>query len=165
MGLKYLKTAVRIILPLWMVIKIVCALVTFLSAGAVDLTFMNPAVELGFNALVFIKDTSLGLGVFIGFVVVIAVGVPMSFLVIPDSKVQNIIGFFAYAIVTLTDIVSVFILGFNDGMFILSLILHLLLFLCLLFYGKIRILNRNEADADAIPLKTDADREDAENNS
>lgn len=164
MGLKHLKTAVRIILPIWLIIKIVAALVTFLSAGEIDLTFMNPAVELGFNALVFIKDTSLGLGVFIGFVVVLTVGVSMSFLVIPDSKVQNTIGFFAYAIVTLTDIVSVFVLGFGDGLFIVSLILHLLIFLCLLYYGKYCILNRSEADDEAITPEDDADEEEAENN-
>lgn len=164
MGLKYLKTAARIILPIWLVLKIIAALVTFLSAGEVDLTFMNPAVELGFNALVFIKDTSVGLGVFIGFVVVETVGVPLSFLVIPDSRVQNIIGFFAYAIVTLTDVVSVFILGFGDGLFIVSLILHLMVLLCLLYYGKQCILSSSETDHNAIVSADLADGEEAENN-
>ena len=138
------KTAVRVILPIWLILKIVAALITFLSLSAVDLTFMNPAVELGFQSLVFVKNTAAGLGIFIGFVIITVVGIPASFLVIPDSRVQNIIGFFAYAVVLLTDIVSAFILIFTDGLFILSLILGLVMVFCLLYYGKSFLHNRHE---------------------
>lgn len=131
-----LKITLKVILTLWLMLKITVALLSYFTHGAVDLTFLNPGVELGFQSLVFIKDTSLGLGIFIGFVVITALGVPLSFLVIPDSRMQNLIGFFAYALITLVDIVSVFILGFGDGLFILSLILSVLILAALLMFGK-----------------------------
>lgn len=155
-----IKTAVRVILPVWLILKIVAALITFLSLSAVDLTFMNPAVELGFQSLVFVKNTAAGLGIFIGFVIITVVGIPMSFLVIPDSRVQNIIGFFACAVVLLTDIVSAFILIFTDGLFILSLILDFAIFFCLLCYGKSVLLNRNDGNI----IKEESDGEEVENN-
>ena len=136
-----LKTAVRVILPTWLVIKLIAALVTFFSMSAVDLTFVNPAVELGFQSLVFTRESSVGLALFIVFVVITAIGYPASYLVIPDNRTQNIVGFFAYAVILLTDIVSGVILGFSDGIFFLALIPCLPMVLCLLYYGKTVLLS------------------------
>ena len=147
-----LKIAVKAILPIWLIVKIIAAVITFLSMSEIDLTFLNPAVEFGFNSLVFIKDTSWGLAVFIGFVVITMIGIPLSFLVVPDNRILNIIGFIAYAAIILTDIVSVFILGFKDGMFVLSLILNLLIGLILFYYGKRFVFihdNDKQSSADA----------------
>lgn len=139
-----LRIAVKAILPIWLIVKIIAAVITFVSMSEIDLTFLNPAVEFGFNSLVFIKDTSWGLAVFIGFVVITMIGIPLSFLVVPDNRILNIIGFIAYAVIILTDIVSVFILGFKDGIFVLSLILNLLMGFVLFSYGKCFVFIRDD---------------------
>ena len=140
-----LKTAVRIILPLWMAVKLFGLAVSFLTVSEVDLVFLHPAMELGMQALVFIPNTALGLGVYIGFLVVLVVCFPASFLLIPDNRVQNIIGFFAFGVITLLDIVSVFVLGLGEGVMLLSLALHLLMLGVVLCYGKLVILSANKA--------------------
>ena len=131
-----LKTAARIILPLWLVIKLIGAAVTYLTMTAADLTFLHPALELALRALVFTKDASLGLGLYIGMIVLLAVGFPAGFLVVPDDRGRNIAGFCAYAAVTLTDIVSACLLGLGDGMMLLSLLLHLVMLAALLFWAR-----------------------------
>lgn len=146
-----LKIACKVILPLWQVLKIAAVLITYLTQGEVDLAFLNPGVELGFQSLVFIKDTSMGLAVFIGFVVITTLGFPMSFLVVPDGRVRNIIGFFAYAIVLLTDVVAAIVLGIKDGIYFLSLFLCLIMIAVLLFYGKTYLLRGSDPDDDEIP--------------
>lgn len=147
-----LRIAVKAILPIWLIVKIIAAVITFLSMSEIDLTFLNPAVEFGFNSLVFIKDTSWGLAVFISFVVITMIGIPLSFLVVPDNRIMNIIGFIAYAVIILTDIVPVFIFGFKDGIFVLSLILNLLMGFVLFYYGKCFVFirdNEKRSSADA----------------
>lgn len=155
--LQRLRTPVRIILPVWLIVKLIGALIAFFSQGAVDLTFLNPGIELGFQSLVFMKNTAAGLGVFVGIVTVSAVGFPLSFLVIPDNRTQNIAGFFAYAVVLLLDMVSAVILGFKDGIFIISLALSLLMTACLLLYGRLYLLKPHD---EAVVR----DSKDAENN-
>ena len=129
-------TALKIILASWLIIKLIALPVTLLTQSVVDLTFINPAAELGFQSLVFIKNTSLGLGVFIGFVVILAVGSPAGFLILPDSRTQNIFGLISYTVIILMDIVSVFILGFSEWLFILTPVLNLLILICLFLYAK-----------------------------
>ena len=152
--IRVLKNAVRLILTSWLILKLIAALITFFSWGGVDLTFMNPAVELGFQSLVFIKSTTMGLIVFICFVVVTAVGLPMSFLIMPDGRAQNISGWIAYSILILTDIGSAFLIGVKDGVFVVSLVMSLLIAACLAVYLKWFLID---------PAKNDSDGEEAEN--
>lgn len=119
----FVKTALKIVLPIWLIIKLIALILTLFTE--IDLTFLNSGVELGFQSLVYSKDAAAGLAIFICFVVVLSIGYPMSFLVLPDSRVQNIIGFFAFMLITLVDIVSAFVLGLGDGMMIISAILSL----------------------------------------
>jgi len=90
----------------------------------------------------------------------------MSFLIVPDSKVQNIIGFFAYMSVTLTDIVSAIVLGFTDKSMILTLVIGALTIAFLLCYGKLCLLGvKMPADPDtAENASSESDGEEEENN-
>lgn len=161
-----LKTAVRVILPLYLIVKIIAGLLTFLSFGAIDLTFFNPSIEMAFQVFIFfIKNTTTGLVIFITVIALTLFGTALGFFVSSDSKKLNIVGFFAYSVLLLTDIVSAVILLmmnglFSDGAFMLSLILGAVMLICLLFYGKRRLLKPRKGDSDA----QITDREDAENN-
>ena len=96
----------------------------------------------------------MGLIVFICFVVVTAVGLPMSFLIMPDGRAQNISGWIAYSILILTDIGSAFLIGVKDGVFVVSLVMSLLIAACLAAYLKWFLID---------PVKADAAGEEAEN--
>ncbi len=144
-----LKTAVRIILPAWLVVKIVAALITFFSLGLVDLTVFNPSIELGFQTFIFyIKSTSLGLALFIGLLALTLFSTALGFFVARNDRVWNIIGSVAYAVMLLTDIVSAVILGCFDSVFFLLLIFDLPIALCLVLYVKL-CLTPKKADDDA----------------
>lgn len=140
MSLNKLKAPARIALPAWMIIKLIGGIVTLVSQGTVDLTFLNPAVEFGFQSLVFMKSTSAGLAVFIGVVVLTTVGFPLSFLVIPDNRWQNIAGFIAYAALLLTDIVTSALLCINDRIFLISIMISLPMAACLLIYDRMYLI-------------------------
>lgn len=162
-----MRSAVKAILTLWLIIKIVGGLVTFLTLAEIDLTFINPTIELAFQVFVFyIKNTTTGLVIFIIMIALTLFSTAIGFFVSSDSRIMNIIGFFAYALLILMDIVSaVVFLIYNglssDGIFILSLVLGALMLICLLFYGK-RYLLKPKKD---IPDEELRDGEDAENNS
>lgn len=136
-----LKKAFKMILPLYLIIKIFAALLSILTLGGVDLTFINPALELSFYSLIFVKYTSEGLTIFIAMITMIAVGVPLSFFIISDRKILRYVGLIAYCVIVLMDVVSIFVMGFGDGRFILSLVIDLLMILCLLLYGKYCLLS------------------------
>ena len=141
------KTAVKVTLTVWLIVKLLAAVLSLLM-GVAGLTAFAPSVEVAFQSLMFMKSWSAGLAVFICFVVVLSLGCPASFLILPENRVQNIIGFIAYAVVTLTDIVSIFIMGFGDILAVIALILNLLMSACLILYGRQNLPGANRADGE-----------------
>lgn len=149
-----MKTAVKVILSAWLIIKIIAGLVTFLTLAEIDLTFFNPTIELAFQVFVFfIKNTTTGLVLFIMMIALSLFSTAIGFFVSSDSRKTNIAGFFACALLILMDIVSALILLVHnglatDGIFILSLVIGVLMLICLLFYGKWYLLKPKESDPD-----------------
>lgn len=137
MNNRSLRTAVAIILPAWLAVRIIACLLTYLSFGAIDLTIFHPSIELGFQVFLFyIKSSALGLAVFIAVLALQLFGTVLAFFVVRESRTQNKIGFFSYAVIMLMDLAAGIILGMRDGIFFLSALLSVLILLCLTVYGR-----------------------------
>ena len=148
MDKRSLKSAVRVILPLWLIVRIIAGLVTFCTLGAIDLTYFNPSVETAFQMFIFfIKNTTTGLAVFISVISLTVLGAALGFFVSSDSRKLRMIGFFAYALLFLLNIISALVLVFQDGIFILSLVMELLIGACLIYFSKTCLFHtKNTAD-------------------
>lgn len=149
-----LKVAVRILLAAWLILKLADIAIMIMSFGAYGLVSVLPGHELGFRSLFFSDNSNLGLVVFIGYIVLTTIGLPISFLVLSGKRSLRITGFIAYSLITLSDIVSAIILGPRDSDFLLSLCLSLLIAACLAAYLKWFLID---------PAKNDSDGEEAEN--
>lgn len=136
------KSTFKVGFAVWLIIKLIALVLTLFTE--VDLTFLDPAVELAFESLVYSKDAVAGLVIFLCFIAALSIAFPLSFLVLHEGKMQNIVGFFALIVITILDIVSAVVLGLDDGMMILSLILSLLVVGILLIYGKLFLLKSKE---------------------
>ena len=152
--IKALMIAVRILLAAWLILKLADIAIMIMSVGAFGLVSVLPGQELGFRSLFFSDSSTLGLVVFIGYIVLMTIGLPISFLVLSGKRPQRITGFIAYSLITLFDIVSAIILGPKDSDFLLSLCLSLLIAVCLAVYLKWFLID---------PAKADHDGEEAEN--
>ena len=157
-----LKTAVKVILPVWLIVKIFAGLFTLLTLGGVDLSVFNPAIETAFQVFIFfINNTTTGLVIFIAMIALSLFGTALGFFVAHDSRNMNRIGFIAYMALIVTDILSACILAFSDSLFILSIAMNLLIFFCLICYRKWILPKRDAEQIDA----ENPDGEDDENNS
>ena len=137
MNNRSLKTAVGIILPTWLAVRIIAGLLTYLSFGAIDLTVFNPSIEFGFQTFIFdVKSSSLGLAVFIGILAIQLLGTALAFFIVRDGRIQKTVGLFSYAVIILMDAVSGIILGFRDNIYFLSVVFSVLIMLCLAVYGR-----------------------------
>jgi len=138
--IKIINTAVKATLILWLLFKAVSLILTASSIGAVDLTCVNPSIEIMLQLMLFGKNTALDVALFIVFVIITAVCYPSAYLLISKRVLLRRIAFIGYAVLLIWDTVSLALLGLGDIWDLILFIVDIMLIGCLLYYGKTRIL-------------------------
>lgn len=163
--IRILSTAVKATLILWLLFKGISLLLTASSLGAIDLTCVNPSIESMLQLMLFGRNTGLDVALFIVFLVIIAACYPTSYLLLSGRVVFRRLAFIGYAVLLIFDAISLTVslalFGFFDTGYLIVLIVSVLLIICLLYYGKTRILGAAD-DPDTAP---DDAPDEAENNS
>ena len=141
-----IANAVKTLLLLLLLFRLADVIVMIVTMGTLDMGAVLRGIEPGFRSIVY-SDLSKGSVVVFNCILVITIlCLPFGFFVLSDKRKQNITGFIACIIAVSLDVLSMILFtGSQTADLLVPLMLNLLMFVCLIIYGKLYILKSPES--------------------